>query len=443
MQWLRNVSFPMFSVGAAVLLLLVSHLFCAKAQESYSSSYFLHWKPLQTREHESKIEIDHKHRWIAQLDGGWKGWLKVWRLKEDLTIAEEVLSIGGKKGEGFFVKDVEWIGSRLLISIIEGYDTFWEWDKEMEEGTLVSKKVPWQAKWLLFDPERRQLTDLGENEDLIDSKLFSHPSGEMVLIVKRRPKGTPLTRIKVVSLPVAPIIKPEIIKEWDLLYELVPIQWAPDGKHFWGIGGYPLKLFAIGVDNLAIKKLSPDDHELYGSLWREGGMRIEGGMVKDVVTTSGEYVRLMSFLKPRREHICLAYYSCERIEREVVLLDVSRPYPSYLKPLGVCRLIAIAPDGRRLIVQEGWSPRYEDVRGLLVIHWEKKRVWVWDIENKRIMPLGEVGWIEEVYGWIGSEWMIVAIRGEPFEAEVQHDVGGKWRIKATSIEYGLLHIPKD
>lgn len=428
------------SVGLVFALsLLVAHL---SRTEGQLSSGFIPWRALQTVLHESQIEIDPKRQWVAQLDRGWSGWLKVWRLKEDLTIGEEVLSVGGKKGQGFFVKDMEWVGGRLLISIIEGYDTLWEWDKQREEGTHVSKAVPWRVKWLLFDPQTRQMRDLGANEDLLDAKLFAHPSGDKVLIVKPKAEGAfGMGQIKVISLPLAPIVKPEIMVEWGFPYKLfgrflVPIQWMLDGQQFWAIGtderGFQ-KLFVVGLDG-SIKNLTPDDHWLLsGDVYGKLPLIIDPWLccMPSVALEGGQgYVALMSSRK--HKHTCLGFYSHEKLEREWVIVGWDVPYPEALKPLGQCTLVAVVPDGKGLILQEGrFAP-----------HGEKKRVWVWDIEAGIVKPLAEVGWIEKVYGWIGSEWMVVAIRGEPIEVEVQYDVGGKRIEKRATYEYGLLHIPK-
>lgn len=441
---LAKVSISVFVI-VTVLSLLAAHLSWTEEQ---TSSRFILWRDLQTTNHMSKIKIDPKREWVAQLDWGWSGWLKVWELKGDLTIGEKVLDIGGRKGQGFFVKDIEWVGGRLLISIIEGYDTLWEWDKQMEEGTFVSKVVPWQVKWLLFDPKTRQIIDLGVDEDLIDGKLFAHPSGDKVLIVKREFVKEAFVgwQIKIVSLLLEPSVKPEIVRELSFPYKLVgdylcPVGWMLDGQNFWVIGadrhGLP-KLFAVRADG-SVKMLTPDDHHLNPALCHVDGIHIEPctdprlGETEGVVTPSGEYAILMMFPKPEREHVCLAYYSQERLERKKVLLDVNRPYPSYLKPLGVCKLVGMVPDGRRLIIQEGWFAPYG----------EKKRVWVWDIQAGTVKPLAQVGWIEKVYGWIGTEWMVVGMRGELFDVEVEYDVGGKVTEKGATYEYGLLYVPKD
>jgi len=438
MRWLPNISLTAVggSIGVVVfLLLLIVHPFCVERQLTPD---FIHWKPLKTILHGSQIEVNPKRRWVAQLDRGWAGWLRVWELKGDLTIGEKVLDIGGRKRQGFFVNDIKWVGDRLLITVIEGYDTFWEWDKQREEGTHVSKIVPWRAKWLLFDPQTRQMRDLGVNEDLLDAKLFAHPSEDKVLIVKLRTSYADW-QIKVVQLTLEPFAKPEIIGKLSFSHKLVgrylyPAGWIPGGQHFWAVGTDRhglTKLFAVRADG-SIKRLTPDDHHLYPALWRVGGIRFQPmGEMEGVVTPNGEYAVLMMFPKPEREHVCIGYYSQERLERERVLLDVNRPYPSCLKPLGMCSLVGIVPDGRRLIIQEGWSASYG----------EKKGVWVWDTQAGTVKPLAQVGWIEKVHGWIGTEWMVVEMKGEPIQEEIEHDIGGKWIGQKATYEYGVIHVP--
>lgn len=168
----------------------------------------------------------------------------------------------------------------------------------------------------------------------------------------------------------------------------------------------------------SVKKLTPDDHHLLHpiaqaihSLAYEGGLGIK--LAPGVLTQSREYAVLMSFPTPEREHVCLGYYSHEKLERKKVILDVNKPYPKELKPLGQCTLIAIVPDGRRLVLQEG----------RLTTNGEKRRVWVWDIEARTVTPIAWVGWITQIYGWLGTEWMVVEVRGEPIE--VEHDVWEK------------------
>ncbi|MEM2691473.1 MAG: hypothetical protein QXS01_05170 [Candidatus Bathyarchaeia archaeon] len=377
------------------------------------------------------------------MDWGWSRWLKVWELKGDLTIGEKVLDIGGRKGQGFFVEDIEWVGGRLLMSIIEGYDTLWEWDKQMEEGTFAPKEVPWQEKWLLFDPKTRQIIDLGVNEDLLGAKLFAHPSEDKVLIVKLRGgRISGMHQIKIVSLPLVSPVKPDIAEEFRFPRKQVgeffsPLEWAPDGRHFWALGtdehGY-LKLFTCGLDG-SFRKLTPDDHwlvsggicDIYGSL----PLVIEPTHCMPSIALQGGrgYVALMS--SKRHKHTCLGIYSLEKLEKEYVIVGWDIPYPKELKSLGECTLIAVTPYGR-LILQEGRFAPYG----------EKRRVWVWDIQTGTVRPLAQVGWIEKVYGWIGTEWMVVGMRGELFDVEVEYDVGERVTEKRATYEYGLLHVPK-
>lgn len=427
-------------VGTMILGLLAgSFLTPLKAQDG-----LIKWEPLRCSLETSVIKVDPQHRWVAQLDKGWKGRLKVWRLEENLAVGEEVLDIGGRKGQGLFVQDMEWVGGRLLISIIEGYDTLWEWDKKMEEGTLVSKEVPWRVKWLLFDPQTRKMVDLSVNEDLLDAQLFAHPSGDKVLIV-RAEGALGIRRIKVVSLPTVPFVKPEVVQEMGFPYRqvgrfLYPDQWLPNRQGFWAIGTDEhgqTKLFAVGSNGL-IRKLTPDDHHLlhpnsqaYTGLSYEGGLRVEA-WTPGIVTLKGRYAILMSFPKREREHVCLGHYSHERLEKEIVILDVNKPYPQVLKPLKTCAAKAIVPDGRRLVLQEGWFAPYG----------EKKRVWVWDIRAGTVTPLAQVGWITQVYGWLGTEWMVVEMRGDPIQVEVEYDIGGKRIEERATYEYGLLYVPK-
>ncbi len=436
-QWhLDNRSKTFLLVAEVIILLLFPvHQFRPLRAEVHVG--FIEWTPLRSLS-PSVIKVDLKCRWVAQLERGWVGWLKVWQMKENLTIGEEVLNIGGK-GQGFFVTDMEWCGEQLLISIIEGYDTFWEWDKKMEEGTLVPKRVPWRKKWLLFEPQTRKMVDLGVNEDLLDAKLFAHPSGDRVLIVKPRAGGAFGVRtIKVVSLPTAPPVKPKLIQELGFPYQqvgrfLLPESWFPDGQGFWAIGTDnrgSVKLFAVGLNGLA-KKLTPDDHWLLhfgGDVYGKLPLIIEA--VPSVALQEGRgYAALMSSNK--KKHVCVGYYSPENLEKEQVIVGWDEPYPEALKPLGQCTLIAIVPDGRRLILQEGQFAPYG----------EKKRVWVWDIEAGTVAPLEQIGWITQVYGWIGTEWMIVEMEGNPVQAEVEYDIGGKRiELKAT-YEYGLLYVP--
>jgi hypothetical protein len=442
MQWLPNISLTAVgvSMGAVVfLLLLISHPFCVEGQVTPN---FIHWKPLKTISHDSQIEVNPKRRWVAQLGDEW-GWLRVWELKGDLTIGEKVLDIGGREGQGFFVRGIKWVGDRLLMTVIEGYDTYWEWDREI-------KRVPWRVKWLLFDPQTRQIRDLGVNEDLLDAKLFAHPSEDKVLIVKLRTSYADW-QIEIVQMPLEPFTKPKVIRKLSFPQELVgrylyPVGWTAGGQHFWAIGtdqhGLP-KLFAVRADG-SIKRLTPDDHELYPALWREDGIRVDpisAGEMEGVVTPNGEYAVLMMFPKREREHVCIGYYSQERLERKRVLLDVNRPYPSCLKPLGICRLVGMVPDGRRLVIQEGWFAPYG----------EKKRVWVWDTQAGTVKPLAQVGWIEKVYGWIGTEWMVVKMRGELIQVEIEQlertapeivvDIGGEKKVEQETFEYGLLQVP--
>jgi hypothetical protein len=97
----------------------------------------------------------------------------------------------------------------------------------------------------------------------------------------------------------------------------------------------------------------------------------------------------------------------------------------------MCSLVGIVPDGRRLIIQEGWSASYG----------EKKGVWVWDTQASTVKPLAQAGWIEKVHGWIGTEWMVVEMQGEPIQVEIEYDIGGKRIEQRATYEYGLLHVP--
>jgi len=430
-----------------LLLLFEGQLRSGKAQVNVG---FVKWMPLSSLS-PSVIEVDPQHHWVAQMDAGWEGWLKVWRLRKDLTIGEKLLDIGGKKGEGFFVRDIEWVGKRLLISIIEGYDTFLEWDKKAEKvidkqgrPILIDVEKPWRAKWLIFDPQTRQMKDLGVNKDLSHAKLFAHPSGEKVLIVDKRWQGIFETKqVKIFSLQLALNAKPEIIKKLDFPYRAVgrfflPVQWI-DEQHFWAIGTDERgsrKLLVVGLDG-SVKKLTPDDHWLLGGdVYGVLPLVIDPWLCRmpSVASQDGRrYIALMS--SRRKKHTCLGYYSTEKLEREQVIVGWNIPYPEVLKPLGqrILVVVAVAPDGR-LILQEGWFASYG----------EKKRVWVWNIDKGTITPLVEVGWIEQIYGWLGEEWMIIEVRGEFIkEVEVQYDVGGKRIEKEANLEYGLLHVPKD
>jgi hypothetical protein len=414
-----------------LLLLFEDQFRSVKAQDSVG---FVKWTPLSSLS-PSVIEVDSQHYWVAQMDVGWKGWLKVWRLKKDLTIGEKLLDIGGKKGEGFFVRDIEWVGKWLLISIIEGYDTFLEWDKKDVEK-------PWQTKLLIFDPQTHQMKDLGINKDLLNTKLFAHPSGEKVLIVDTRGQGIFGTKqIKIFSLQPTLNAKPEIIKNLDFPYKVVgrfflPVQWLPDGQHFWAIGTDERgaqKLLIVGLDG-SVKKLTPDDHWLLGGdVYGVLPLVIEPWLCRMSSVTSQDRQRYIALMSSRRKkHTCLGYYSTEKLEKEQVIVGWDIPYPEVLKPLGqrILVVVAVTPDGC-LILQEGWFASFG----------EKKRVWVWNIDKGTITPLIEVGWIEQIYGWLGEEWMIVEVRGETFEVEIEHDIGGKIKMKKGTYEYGLLHIP--
>jgi len=428
----HNSAFKMLSVSISlfVVLLLLSYLFRIEAQVN---SAFIYWKPLQTED--SEIEIDPKHRWIAQRDSGWEGWLRVWRLKEDLTIGEKILDIGGRKGANFFIDDIEWIGNQLLISIVEGYDTFWEWDKKMEMETLAPKVISWRVKWLIFDPQTQQIIrKLNVNKNLFSAKFFAYLLGEKVAIQFAE------REIKIFSPTSILDAKPKIVKELGFSHEVVGRfllfeSWFPDGEGFWAIGTDKFgqaKLFSIGL-NGTIKKLTPDDHHLlhpkaqaYTGLGYEGGLDIEG-WTSGIVTHKGRYAVLMR----HKDHVCLAHFSKMRLEKEIIVLDVNKPYPSILKPLKECVVKAITLDGTRLVLQEGGFTPFG----------EKTRVWIWDIEAETVRPLAEIGWIEEVYGWLGEEWMIVKVRSGTFEVEIEHDICGKIKVKKGTYEYGLLHIP--
>ena len=451
--WLGIVG---IAVGTIVLLLLLIGQFRPLRAEAHRG--LIEWTPLRSSS-PSAIEIDPKHRWVAQMERGWKGWLRVWRLKEDLTIGEEVLNIGGRKGAGFFVDDIEWVGERLLISIVKGYDTYLEWDKGAEEvidekgrPTLVFGVIkPWEIRWLIFEPKTRQLIDLGINEDLIDGKLFAHPLGDRVLIVKAGEGGAFGTRkVRVVSLSTA-ALKPEIVSELSFSYKevgrfLFPEYWFPNGQGFWAIGtdehGHG-KLFSVNL-NGSIKKLTPDDHHLLHpraqatqGLAYEGGLEVDAleGVLPSVVTLKGELAILMSFPKREHEHVCIGYHSHERLKRETVILDVNKPYPKVLKPLEECVLKAVVPDDHRLILQEGKvAPRGEN-------YGEKRRVWVWDIKGKTVTPVAQVGWITQIYGWLKDKWMVVEMKGEPIQVEIEYDIGGKRIEQRATYEYGLLHVP--
>ena len=428
-------------VGSILLLLLLTSPFRPLRADVHKR--LIEWTPLRSLS-SSVIKIDPKCQWVAQMERGLLiGWLKVWELKGDLTIGEKVLEIGGKKGQGFFVRDIEWVGERLLISIIKGYDTYLEWDKAEVEK-------PWEVRWLIFDPKTRQLIDLGINEDLLGGKLFAHPLGDRVLIVKAREGGAFGTRkVKVVSLPTA-TLKPEIVSELGFSYKevgrfLLPEYWFPNGQGFWAIGtdehGHG-KLFGVNL-NGSLTKLTPDDHHLLHpkaqatqGLCYEGGLGVEGlEPGASVVTLKGELAVLMSFPKRDHEHVCIGYHSHERLERETVILDVNKPYPKVLKPLGRCSTKAIVPDGHRLILQEGEVAPHGETYG------EKRWIWVWDIKGKTVTPVAQVGWITEIYGWLRDKWMIVEMQGELIPIEVEYDIGGKQIEQRATYEYGLLHVP--
>jgi len=439
------------TIGAIALLLLLLSQFRPLRAEVHVG--LIDWRPLCSLS-PSEIEIDREHRWVAQMERGWVGWLKVWELKEDFTIGEKVLEIGGK-GYGFFVRDIEWVGERLLISIVKGYDTLLEWDKQAEEvidekgrPTLrFGVRKPWEVRWLIYAPKTRQLMDLGVNRDLLNGKLFAHPSGDKVLIVKEREGGAFGTRrVKVVSLPNVTPFKPEIMSELGFSYIqvgwfLLPEYWFPKGQGFWAIGtdehGHG-KLFGVSLDS-SVTKLTPNDHHLlhhkaqaYQGLIYEGGLAVDRLLPGlNVVTLKGELAILMSFPKREHEHVCIGYYSHERLERETVILDVNKPYPEVLKPLKKCVPKAIVPDGRRLILQEGWDAPYG----------EERRIWVWNIEGGTVTPLTQVGWITQVYGWLEDKWMVVEMKGEPVQGEIESDIGGKWIIQKATYEYGVIHVP--
>lgn len=206
-----------------------------RQSEAQVGSGLIEWTPLSSTA-PSVIKIDPKRRWVAQLEHGWIGWLKVFRLKEDLTIGKEVLNTQNSKG--FFVMDIEWVGSRLAMMVVEGYDTFGEWDKKRDRVTGMRREVPWQVKLAIFEPQTRQMIELGENRDLLDTKLFAHPSGDMVLIVEPRGRGalTP-RRTKIAALLPVPFAKVEVKVELSFPVEKVgrfflPDRWLPDGQRF-------------------------------------------------------------------------------------------------------------------------------------------------------------------------------------------------------------------
>jgi hypothetical protein len=431
------------AVGAIVLLLLLTSPFRPLRAEVHGG--WIEWTPLRSSS-PSVIKIDPKRHWVAQMERGWIGWLKVWELRGDLTIGEKVLEIGGK-GHGFFVRDIEWVGESLLISIVKGYDTLLEWDKKAEEvideegrSTLrFGLRKPWEVRWLIFDPKTHQLVDWGINMDLLGGELFAHPAGDRVLIVKAREGGAfGIRKIKVVSLPTTSFGPPEVKGELSFSYRqigrfLLPFEWSPDGNYFWAFGtderGF-VKLFSIWMDG-SIKKLTPDDHwllhfggDVYGKL----------PLLIDEVPTilHRDNKRCLTVMSSRAQrHVCIGYYSSQRLEKERVIVGWKEVVPEPIRSLGLCTLIAIVPDGRRLILQEGRDAPYG----------EKRRIWVWDIEEGTVTPLAQVGWITQVYGWLGDEWMVAEMKGEPIQEEIEHDISGKWIGQKATYEYGVIHVP--
>ncbi len=225
-------------------------------------------------------------------------------------------------------------------------------------------------------------------------------------------------------------VKRVLLPSQDARERCVPLFWCPDGERFWAMGsdnhGFG-KIVVVRLDG-TIKRLTTDEHHL---LHREAvatqGGGIEGGLVVEcppapaVLVQGRELAVVMSFPKWQREHICVSYYSPEKLEREKVIVGWKEPYPESLKPLGKCTLLAIVPDGRRLVLQQGrFAP-----------HGAKEQVWVWDMDSGALSQVAKVGWVEQIYGWIGEEGMVVEMKGDP-----------RREGQPATFEYGVLRIPK-
>ncbi|MCS6859284.1 MAG: hypothetical protein NZT92_03055 [Abditibacteriales bacterium] len=404
------------------------------------------WSAMRAESH-CVVKLDPQRRWVAQWEGGSWGEcpVRVWRLRSDWTLGEEVLNTRGK---GLVVLGIEWVGGRLLIKAVEGVKSYWELDKEPPYQTAEEKKAWWarNLKLVVWDPQAPERwepqgvyegamgSSLGEVENF---RWLAHPSGEKVIGIGsfQRGRASYEREVRVFGLPLASGVwavgqrtrlAASVVRE-----QCMPLYWCGEGERFWAMGsdqrGFG-KVVVVGLDG-TVKTLTPESHHLLhdravathgGGI--EGGLEVERPAGSVVLMRGGkELAAVMSYVKPRHNHICVGYYSGDKLERERVIIGEKHPYPESLRPLRQCMLVTIVPDGERLILQQGW----------LAPHGAKESVWVWNMNSGAVRHVASVGWITRVYEWIGEEGMVVEMKGEP---------GSRGR--RSTFEYGVLRLPR-
>ncbi len=145
------------------------------------------------------VKIDSQRRWVAQLEGGWGECpVRVWSLRSDLSLGEELFTTRGK---GFVVLGMEWVGSQLLMKVVEGVKTYGELDKKPPYKTEEERQAWWakNLKLVVWDPQtpEKWVSHSGYYGEIGGyHEFFAHSSGGKVVVVAPRGIETPFRTMR-------------------------------------------------------------------------------------------------------------------------------------------------------------------------------------------------------------------------------------------------------
>jgi hypothetical protein len=415
---------------------------------------WLEWLGLETlftrdkgysRSYGSYFEASIRGRWVAQV---WKGvqivkgeppderfagpvkgtrvieprCVVIWEVGADGRLVRPVWN---SEDKDFVVLNVKWVGEELLLSVLYGTRNVDDVPREIAAG-----KSP---LLLAVQPETGQVRRFMNVDTHI---ILAHPAGDRVLLGRSDYLGDNKRELwfGVYTYPEGQGVASFRFDELKVFGTFIPysyvLGWA-DADHIWALGereGPKLHptlprasvsvLFSIDLQG-KIRMVSGDPKSSWvqwPGVWLAGETEgLSYYTMPPQVLNDGRLAVMMGG-KPR-----LALFGVKGSPKECHFRP--KEYPERLRQVlqerrvmgQRTRALAITPDGRKLILQEGERGPELDLSQPL-------GVWAWDLESNQLEKLGEVGYIETTFGWLQKEYLMISVYG-----------GNRGR-------YGVVHI---